>query len=231
VVPPTSTLREAEKESRWEAAPIILLVIGLQLAIALVSLQQGWTLWRLPWWAWLLPAVLEAILVIPLAAAWPRFPFSLQFGRRRTISLTLITLIGIGNGLALLALLTALLQGRETSGAELLFKAAVIWGTNVLAFGLFYWEFDRGGPVRRRQPDPPPPDFQFPQMDDPALAEPGWKPHLIDYVYVSFTNAMAFSPTDSMPLTRRAKLLMLLEASVSSVTVLLVAARAINILR
>jgi hypothetical protein len=228
---PTSTFHEAEVESRWEAAPAILLVILIQVSIAVVSLQQGWTLWRLPWWTWLVLAIPEAILVVPLAAAWPGFSFDLMFGRRRTISLTLILLIGIGNGLALAALLTALLTGRETNGGELLFKAAAIWTTNVIAFGLAYWELDRGGPVRRRMPGPPQPDFQFPQMENPELVAPGWTPHLIDYVYVSFTNSIAFSPTDAMPLSRRAKLLMLLESAASVVTLLLVAARAVNILR
>jgi hypothetical protein len=228
---PTSTLHEAEVESRWEAAPTILLVIAIQVAIAFVSLQQGWTLWRLPWWTWLLLAIPEAILVVPLAAAWPGFSFDLMFGRRRRISVVLIWLIAVGNGLLLVALLTALITGRETNGAELLFKAAAIWATNVIAFGLAYWELDRGGPVRRRMPDPPPPDFQYPQMENPQFAEPGWTPHLVDYVYVSFTNAIAFSPTDAMPLSRRAKLLMLIESAASIVTLLLVAARAVNILR
>jgi hypothetical protein len=91
--------------------------------------------------------------------------------------------------------------------------------------------FDRGGPVRRREPDPPLPDFQFPQMENPQLAAPGWHPRLFDYMYVSFTNAIAFSPTDAMPLTRWAKALMLVEAAASAVTVVLVAARAVNILR
>jgi hypothetical protein len=228
---PTSTLHEAEVESRWEAAPTILLVIGIQVSITIVSLQQGWSLWRLPWWSWLVLAIPEAILVVPLAAAWPGFSFDLMFGRRRRISLALIGLIGIGNGIALVLLLTALLTGRETNGAELLFKAAAIWTTNVIAFGLGYWELDRGGPVRRRMPNPPRPDFQYPQMENPELAEPGWTPHLTDYIYVSFTNSIAFSPTDAMPLTRRAKLLMLLESAASIVTLLLVAARAVNILR
>src|SRR5262249_26118113 len=109
--------------------------------------------------------------------------------------------------------------------------ALTVWGTNVNTFGLWFWEFDRGGPVRRLQPDLPPPDFQFPQMENPQLAEPGWKPHLLDYLYVSFTNSVAFSPTDAMPLTRRAKMLMLSESAVSSVTILLVAARAVNIFK
>jgi hypothetical protein len=227
----TSTLHEIEVESRWEAAPTILLVIAIQVSIAIVSLHQGWTLWRLPWWSWLVLAIPEAILVVPLAAAWPGFSFDLMFGRRRTISLALIAVIGIGNGIGLILLLTALLTGRETNGTELLFKAAAVWSTNVIAFGLAYWEIDCGGPVRRRMPGPPSPDFQYPQMENPGLAEPHWTPHLVDYVYVSFTNSIAFSPTDAMPLTRRAKLLMLLESAASVVTLLLVAARAVNILR
>ena len=100
----------------------------------------------------------------------------------------------------------------------------------MLIFGLWYWAVDRGGPVRRVQPDPPPRDFQFPQDENPELAEPDWRTHLVDYLYVSFTNSIAFSPTDAMPLTRRAKLLMLLEASASAMTLLLCAARAVNIL-
>ena len=101
----------------------------------------------------------------------------------------------------------------------------------MIAFGLWYWGFDRGGPVRRLQSDPPPPDFQFPQMENPQLAAPGWHPRLVDYVYVSFTNSIAFSPTDAMPLSRWAKVLMLFESSVSALTVLLVAARAVNIFK
>jgi hypothetical protein len=101
----------------------------------------------------------------------------------------------------------------------------------VIAFGLGYWALDRGGPIRRRDLNPPPPDFQFPQMENPQLAEPAWHPRLFDYVYISFTNAIAFSPTDAMPLTRWAKVLMMIESVASAITVLLVAARAVNILK
>jgi hypothetical protein len=101
----------------------------------------------------------------------------------------------------------------------------------VIAYGLWFWGLDRGGPVRRQQPDPPLPDFQFPQMENPTLAAPGWHPRLFDYIYVSFTNSIAFSPTDSMPLTTRAKMLMFSESAVSAVSILLVAARAVNIFK
>ncbi len=127
--------------------------------------------------------------------------------------------------------LMSLVQGDEKSGAQLLFKALIVWNSNVITYGLWYWEFDRGGPVRRLEPDPPPPDFQFPQMDNPRLAQPGWQAEVLDYIYVSYTNSIAFSPTDVLPLTRWAKLLMLSESAVSALTVLLVAARAVNIFR
>ena len=98
----------------------------------------------------------------------------------------------------------------------------------MLLFGLWYWELDRGGPIARRT-EPEPPDFLFPQMDVPGQFE-GWEPNLIDYLYVSFTNATAFSPTDAMPLSRPAKVLMAVQATAALVTIGLVVARAVNIL-
>ena len=150
--------------------------------------------------------------------------------RRRTVSITLLAVVSIANAIALGAMIGSLITGRERSGGELLFKAVVIWATNVTVFGLWFWALDRGGPSRRIQPDPPPPDFQFPQMENPKLAQPGWYPQLEEYIYVSFTNAFAFSPTDAMPLIHPAKRLMLIESAVSVITVVLVAGRAVNIL-
>jgi hypothetical protein len=221
-------LREEEVESRWEAAPAVAVVIGLQVLLALVSRTEGWTLWVLPWWIWLVPAVPEAALLVALAWQRPRRRLE-QLGRRRTAALLLLGLVSVANALLLLAVLASLVRGEEKSGAQLLLKAVTVWGTNVIAFGLWFWAFDRGGPARRLRPDPPPPDFQFPQLENPQLAAPGWRPRLLDYVYVSFTNSIAFSPTDAMPLSRWAKLLMLFESAVSALTVLLVAARAVNI--
>ena len=102
----------------------------------------------------------------------------------------------------------------------------------MIVFGLWYWEFDRGGPVARARADKPYPDFLFPQMSSPAeLTPPDWEPEFVDYLYMSFTNATAFSPTDVMPLSRWAKLTMLAQSLVSIVTVALVVARAVNILK
>jgi hypothetical protein len=107
----------------------------------------------------------------------------------------------------------------------------VLWVTNVLLFGLWYWELDRGGPVARAMNPGAKPDFLFPQMTLPPEHAPrNWMPGLIDYLYVSFTNATAFSPTDTMPLTQIAKLLMSIQALAALLTIGLVVARAVNIL-
>lgn len=221
-------LREEERESRWEAAPAIALLIALQVTLAAVSKANDWPLGGLGWWVWLVPVAPEVALLAPLALSRPLHRLE-QSGHRRTLALSLLGLVVAANGMLLVALLRSLIGGDEKSGSELLFKALSVWATNVIVFGLAYWAFDRGGPVRRMRPDPPPPDFQFPQMENPGLAEPGWHPRLLDYIYVSFTNSIAFSPTDAMPLTRRAKFLMLCESAMSALTVLLVAARAVNI--
>src|SRR5919198_2316183 len=205
-------LREEELESRWEAAPAIAVVIGLQILLALVSKSQSWKVWVFSWWAWLIPVAAEAVLLVPLAWHRPRRRLG-QLGLRRMVVFTLLALVSLANAFLLLAVIASLVRGQERSGAQLLLKAITVWGTNVITFGLWFWVLDRGGPVRRRRPSPPPPDFLFPQLDDPKLAAPGWEPHLLDYVYVAFTNAIAFSPTDVLPLTRLAKLLMLFESA------------------
>lgn len=223
-------LREAEVESRWEAAVAVALVIVLQCLLAALSRHGGWQLWTLPWWVWLVAVPPELALVVALGWSRPRRQLE-QMGHRRTAAVALVGIVSAANLAALLALIGSIVGGHEEDGAALLLKGLTIWTTNVVAFGLWFWELDRGGPVRRLEPRPPRPDFQFPQLENPGLAKPTWHPRLFDYVYVSFTNAIAFSPTDTMPLSRRAKLLMLLQSAISSVTLLLVAARAINILR
>jgi len=224
-----SSLHEEEVESRWEAAPAVAIVIVLQLSLAMVSKEKGWTLWGLPWWIWLAAIVPELVLFVALSWSRPHRAL-VQSGNRRKVALTLFVIISVENAIALAALIGSLVSGDEKSGGQLLLKAVTIWGTNVLIFGLWYWAVDRGGPVRRVQPDPPPRDFQFPQDENPQLAAPDWRTHLVDYIYVSFTNSIAFSPTDAMPLSKRAKLLMLIESSASATTLLLCAARAVNIL-
>jgi len=223
-------LAEEVTESRWEAAPAVLVVIGLQLTLALVSFMLDWKLWGLPWWVWTIAVVPESILLIALA--WDRARSWLErIGHRRNVAVSLLAIISIENTFALVALLGSLISGNETSGGQLLLKGVTIWGTNVIVFGLWFWGLDQGGPIRRVEPHPPAPDFRFPQQESGEPEGKVWRPLLFDYIYVSFTNSIAFSPTDTMPLTRRAKALMLAESAVSAVAVLLVAARAVNIFK
>ena len=223
-------LAEEVTESRWEAAPAVLVVIVFQLALALISFMRDWKLWGLPWWVWTIAVPPEAILLSALA--WDRARTWLEgIGHRRNAALTLLGLISVENAFALVALLGSLVSGNETSGGQLLLKGTTIWGTNVIAFALWFWGIDQGGPVRRLEPNPPAADFRFPQQESTRPGEPVWRPLLFDYIYVSFTNSIAFSPTDTMPLTRRAKLLMMAESAVSAAAILLVAARAVNIFK
>lgn len=223
-------LHEVEVESRYEAAPAVAVVMALQVTIALVSRTQGWTTWVLDWWMWLIPVLPEAAIFV--VDTWARPHRALvQMGIRREAGIALLAVASAGNAFLVLAVIASLVSGHETSGAHLLLKGATVWLTNVILFGLWYWLFDRGGPLSRLEPDPPPPDFQFPQMENPDLAAPGWRPHFVDYIYVSFTDSIAFSPTDAMPLSRWAKLLMTFEAMISALVILLVAARAVNIFR
>ena len=222
--------RDAEIESRWEAGPAIALPIVLQVAIAITSRVEGWTTWVLDWWIWLIPVPFEVAIFVLSTWSRPHRMFA-PSGERRRAGIWLLAFASAGNGLLVFAVIASLVSGHESSGAHLLLKGATIWLTNTIVFGLWFWLFDRGGPARRLEADPPWPDFQFPQMENPELSAPGWRPHFIDYMYVSFTNSIAFSPTDTMPLSRWAKLLMLFESALSALVVLLVAARAVNIFK
>ncbi len=226
---PAADLRREQRETHIEAVVALGAVVALQLALAVASLANGWKLAGLRGWVWLIPAAWELGILAALVVRLGRGTDAQAGGRRRLV-LAGLAVLGAFNALALVALMVSLIALHPTSGGQLLFEAASVWLTNVVAFGLVFWELDRGGPRRRSLPDPPPADFQFPQMENPDLATPGWRPRMFDYVYVSFTNATAFSPTDSMPLSRRAKALMLVQSAISIVTILLVTARAVNVL-
>jgi hypothetical protein len=219
-----------ELEVHIEAGVAIVVVIVLQVLLAVMSMTHGWDLWGLPGWVWLIGVAPELALLGALTVHVRRHDTE-QRGNRRRLALALIGVITVANSVALVFLIGSLLTHGEHSGGELLFKAITIWSTNVVVFGLIYWELDAGGPIVRLSSDERNHDFQFPQQDNPALAAPGWHPRLFDYVYVSFTASIAFSPTDAMPLTARAKAFMLAEAAISATTVLLAAARAVNILQ
>jgi hypothetical protein len=176
---------------------------------------------------WLIPA-LESALLMALIIANPH-RVDREQSNLRLLSLAMILIITAVNTFALGELIRALLESTHAGGRALVYAAVPIWITNVIAFGLWFWELDRGGVSARMLPDHRGPDFLFPQMSTPGSA-PGWSPKFMDYLYTSFTNATAFSPTDTMPLTPWAKFLMMVESLASLLTVALVLARAVNIL-
>ena len=209
-------------EQRW---PVTLSVIA---AVVLQVLLPDNLTKPLP--HWLLPA-LEGALSVALTIANP-----VRIERRgpavRTAAVGLIVLISAANAVSAVLLIRAIVEALPATAhaAPLLASGANIWLTNVIAFGLWYWEFDRGGPVHRAEGMRQHPDLLFPQMANPELAPPDWEPYFADYLYLSFTNATAFSPTDVMPLARWAKLTMAVQSSVSLAVGALVIARAVNIL-
>jgi len=173
---------------------------------------------------------LEAALLIGLIIANPG-----RIERRsqavRLASIVLIILITTANALSAVLLIRLIIDAKAGQPVALLASGAAIWATNVIAFALWYWEFDRGGPVHRAHGTFQFTDLLFPQMVSPELSAPDWEPQFVDYLYLSFTNATAFSPTDLMPLARWAKLTMLVQSAVSLALGVLVIARAVNILR
>ena len=180
---------------------------------------------------WLIPAI-EGVLLVALVATTPRQ--RRQRPERRRVALALIGLVSASNLVNLTLLVHRLLHPQHTkiptSGRDLILAGVEIWITNVLLFTVWYWELDRGGPLARRLEGLCAPDFLFPQMTEPKLGGIDWRAGYVDYFYTSFTNASAFSPTDTMPLTPIAKMLMLVQSLTSLVTIGMVLARAVNVL-
>ena len=210
----------SHREARWPALLAVVAAIALQLILP-DSLIQGLGNRAL------IPT-LEGALIVVLLIANPGH-ISTEQSRLRVIGIALIALTTAANVISLTELIHALLYGSKAGGRPLVYASVPIWLTNVIVFGLWYWELDRGGPAARQSPTHRRPDFLFPQMSTPG-SSPGWVPNLLDYFYTSFTNATAFSPTDTMPLTGWAKLLMMLQSLASLVTVAVVVSRAVNIL-
>jgi hypothetical protein len=231
---PQRPLRTVHFVDRWrEAVGVIArrdpvwapqLVVGVAIALDLF-LTDKLTIGPF----WLLPAV-EATLLFGLVGASPH-PRLRHSPWRRRIALSMIGLVSAVNVFSLYQLAHFLLHGGKIHGRPLIYSGVVLWVTNVLLFGLWYWEFDRGGPLTRAEGSDAEPDFLFPQMtDEVRRIKPNWMPGLIDYLYLSLTNSSAFSPTDTLPLTATAKLLMGTQAVVSMLILVLVVARAVNIL-
>ncbi|MEX1009234.1 MAG: hypothetical protein WD271_15535 [Acidimicrobiia bacterium] len=179
---------------------------------------------------WLFPVSAFLLLVVIIAANGKRFDRPSRLLRAATLLLILI--MSAANTSAAARLINDLLHGRGLRDAgDLILTGGAIWLTNVIIFALWYWMFDRGGPVARARGARAYPDFLFPQMASGEVAKPGWRPEFFDYLYTSFTNATAFSPTDTMPMSRWAKLTMMLQSAVALLLAILVIARAVNVLR
>ncbi|HXC45358.1 MAG TPA: hypothetical protein VNU24_02035 [Solirubrobacteraceae bacterium] len=209
----------AAPEPFWPAQLTILVAIGLQVALP-ARLVAG------P--VWLVPS-LEGVLFIGMFLATPR-QLEHEHKRRRRVALSLTAFVGAANIYSLGALTHFLLHNSSPNGRELIISGVLIWMTNFLIFALWYWEMDRGGAGKRAAGHDGPPDFLFPQMADDRIEPLSWRPKFVDYLYVSLTNATAFSPTDTMPLTSIAKMTMGVQSLVSLVTIGLIVSRAVNIL-
>jgi hypothetical protein len=212
-------LRFDRRESRLPAA-IAILVVAVLYPLIPSQLSLG-------------PAILFPIVavlgVLPLTIA---DALGLEHPWQRPLALTLLGLTAAANGTSIALLVRELIaRSSAMSGRQLLAGALTVWVANVIVFALWYWELDRGGPRQREADGGDTPDFLFPQMTDAKDIMPGWQPAFSDYLYTSSTNATAFSPTDTMPITGWAKLLMSAQSLSSFVLVVLVTARAVNILK
>lgn len=213
---PNATATRAER--RWPMALAVLAAIGLQVGTPHAGRLTGW---------WIVP-VLELGLLGVLIAVDPGRVDDVS-ARARRITLALITVMTVGTMASLSLLIYDILDGRPGLSADNLFgRGGAIWLTNVIAFSLWFWELDRGGPAHRAAGSDIPLSFAFPENAMPEFAEAGWIPKYTDYLYLSFTNATAFSPTDTLPVKTWAKLAMMLESVVSLLTAIIVIARAIN---
>lgn len=208
-------------EPRWPVAlTLISVVLLLHFLPERVRMAPLWT-----------PYLVGALMLIPMAgvtlsrgaAFWQRL--------ERRLILTLVSFSIISSLMILGRMIETLaLHAAEFDGLVLFASSIAIWGTNVLYFSLIYWLIDRGGPEARQSGAPALPDWRFPQDDAAPDVAPGWRPVFLDYLFLAYSTATAFSPTDASPLTVRAKMLMMLQSTISLLTLVVVASRAINIL-
>lgn len=207
-------------ERRWPVSFVVAIVITLQL-----TLPDNLSLKIQPY--------ICGIEFILAAAIFILNPGRIDTHRqgRWSLGIALTSMMTASNLASGIQLIQSLINGSVKNATSLLGFGGSIWLTNVVVFSLWYWEFDRGGPGARAEALNPYPDFLFPQMTSPEFSPANWAPTYFDYLYTSFTNASAFSPTDVLPLTRWAKHLMMLQSVISLVTVGLVIARAVNILQ
>jgi len=208
-------------EPRWPVILTILAVLFLLAALpGRIKLFPSWAAYIVG------VAVLAPMAAVGLTAARTRW-----LRVERTVILLFFVVVTVGNLANMGNLIGAMLnRSAETSGLQLLTSSIAVWVNNVLTFSLLYWQMDRGGPEARVNNTGARPDWLFPQMGAAENVPPDWRPAFIDYLFLGYSTATAFSTTDVMPLTSRAKMLMMLESTISLATIVVVASRAINIL-
>jgi len=208
-------------ERRW---PVALAVLPLILLALLMPERVTF----FPVW---LPCVLGVAIIVPMAVVGLTAKKARWLRVEHTIMVLFVVVTGLGTLANLANLISAMVRrSAEIGGPQLLASSIGVWVANVLTFTLLYWQIDRGGPEARVNNASTRPDWLFPQAGVPEDAPPDWRPALVDYLFLAFSTATAFSPTDALPLTSRAKMLMMLESTISLVTIVVVASRAINIL-
>jgi uncharacterized membrane protein len=207
-------------EPRWPMATAVLAATILYVGTP----HRG----RVPGW-WIFPVVQLVLLGLLIAQDPGRIDRRSPRLRRLMVTLLVVMTGGTVLGVVVLAY-DILVTVRGVTATVLLGRGAAIWVANVIIFSLWYWEFDRGGPAERAAGAPVAPSFAFPENATPELAPAGWRPAYPDYLYLAFTNATAFSPTDTLPVRRWAKLTMMVQSVLSLVIAILVIARAINVL-
>jgi uncharacterized membrane protein len=207
-------------EPRWPMATAVLAATILYVGTP----HRG----RVPGW-WIFPIVQLVLLGLLIAQDPGRIDRRSPRLRRLMVALLVVMTGGTVLGVVVLAY-DILVAARGVTATVLLGRGAAIWVANVIIFSLWYWEFDRGGPAERAAGAPVAPSFAFPENATPELAPAGWRPAYPDYLYLAFTNATAFSPTDTLPVRRWAKLTMMVQSALSLVIAILVIARAINVL-
>jgi len=206
-------------ESRWPMAiAVVVLMVAALIAPSRLSIMPGWLL-----------ALAEGLLLVALILGDPgRIDRTGPWQRRTSIALVVVILVSTLSSTALLVFDLVTGSPLTSQADQVLLAGAKVWLGNNVAFAFLYWQFDGGGPAVRAHGMPRYPDLAFPQQLNPELAPPGWRPEFLDYLYVGFTTANAFSPTDTMPMAHWTKVAMGSQALISFVVVGLILARAVN---
>jgi hypothetical protein len=216
-------LRRTAEEPRLLVWLAVMVAIGLQVVVPHDLTFQPW---------WLLPSL--ELLILVAIAAFRQTSIDRTSRLLRSLSLGLVIAASLATTWSAIELIRKLIHNQGHSVLDepgaLLRSGGAIWLTNVIVFALWYWDMDRGGPVERAFGTKKHLDFLFSQMTAPEWVAKDWEPTFVDYLYLSFTNATAFSPTDTLPMSRWAKMVMMFQSGISLVTVALVVARAVNVI-